>query len=84
MPTEEKLEFVGVKMSKNFVEAIDEVVRKGTHTTRSEYVRQAIREKMERDTPELWARIMGKINSENGVEVTEWPNYSKFNSHLKQ
>lgn len=71
MSTKSKLGFVGIKMSKNFIEAIDEYVNRDTHSSRSEFIRTAIREKFQRDAPELWARILKNINAEGEVEVTK-------------
>jgi len=49
-------------MSKGLVEAIDTYVARDTHTTRSEFIRTAIRDKIKRDAPEFWAKILKKIN----------------------
>ena len=47
------MRLVTVKMPEAYVEAIDELVRKGRFTSRSEAIRVAIRELLRR---ELWIR----------------------------
>jgi len=56
-------------MSKNFLEAMDTYIKKDTHTTRSEFIRTAIREKIQRDAPELWSSLLEKINTEKIEEL---------------
>ena len=58
-------------MSKNFLEAMDKYIKRDTHATRSEFIRQSIREKIQRDAPELWSKMLDKINVENNTEVTQ-------------
>lgn len=50
-----RMRLVTVKMPEAYVEAIDELVRKGRFTSRSEAIRVAIRELLRR---ELWIREM--------------------------
>jgi len=71
MSTETKLEFVGIKISKNFLKAIDLYVSRDTHSNRSEFIRTAIREKLKRDVPELWSKILSNIDTEGDLEVIE-------------
>ena len=58
-------------MSKNFLETIDQYIKKDTHTTRSEFIRQAIREKIQRDAPDLWSKILKGINTKSNMEVNQ-------------
>jgi len=52
---------VTVKMPEAYVEAIDELVRKGRFTSRSEAIRVAIRELLRR---ELWVRELEEEEEE--------------------
>ncbi|ABU81840.1 ribbon-helix-helix domain-containing protein [Ignicoccus hospitalis] len=55
------MRLVTVKMPEAYVEAIDELVRKGRFTSRSEAIRVAIRELLRR---ELWVRELEEEEEE--------------------
>ncbi|NPA84969.1 MAG: ribbon-helix-helix protein, CopG family [Crenarchaeota archaeon] len=55
------MRLVTVKMPEAYVEAIDELVRRGRFTSRSEAIRVAIRELLRR---ELWIREMDEEEDE--------------------
>jgi len=57
---------VTVKMPEAYVEAIDELVRKGRFTSRSEAIRVAIRELLRR---ELWVREIEEEEEEDFIDA---------------
>ncbi|MEM1805585.1 MAG: ribbon-helix-helix domain-containing protein [Ignisphaera sp.] len=66
------LRIVTVKIPESYIEAIDELVRIGRYTSRSEVIRAAIRELLKK---ELWSSgnrvIEGKSNKSRVIEVIE-------------
>lgn len=71
--SEENIEFVGLKMKKGLVSIMDEYIGIDTHTNRSEFIRAAIREKIQRDMPDLWMKFLSDPNfteKDTEVEVT--------------
>ena len=59
------MRLVTVKMPEAYVEAIDELVRKGRFTSRSEAIRVAIRELLRR---ELWVREIEEEEEEDFID----------------
>lgn len=57
---DEWYDFLGVKLPKRLMEAMDEYIRRDTHATRSEFVRNAIREKLNRETPDIIKKILAE------------------------
>ena len=57
---EERYIFLGAKIPKILMEALEKYLQVDTQATKSEFVRNAIREKIERETP--W--IMKEIRAE--------------------
>ena len=60
------MRLVTVKMPEAYVEAIDELVRKGRFTSRSEAIRVAIRELLRR---ELWVREIEEEEEEDFIDA---------------
>ena len=52
--------FLGVKIPKILDEAMEEYIRRDTHATKSEFVRNAIREKLQRDAPWIISKILAE------------------------
>lgn len=66
------MRIITVKMPESYVEAIDELVRLGRYTSRSEVIRAAIRELLKK---ELWSSnsriVEGKSMRSKFIEVIE-------------
>jgi Arc/MetJ-type ribon-helix-helix transcriptional regulator len=50
----QRLRTISVRVTETLAEIIDEYLRRDAHVTPSDFVRDAIREKLKRDTPELY------------------------------
>lgn len=50
-------EFMGLRISKTLVELIKEYIELDTHMNVSDFVRDAIREKLKKDSPELFLKL---------------------------
>jgi len=51
-------EFLGVRLPANLRKILQEYIVLDTHMSESEFVRQAIREKLQREAPQLKQRLM--------------------------
>lgn len=60
-------DFVGIKIPKTLCAAMDAYISSDTHATRSEFIRNAMREKLQRDRPDLFDIAMGKIKEVSHV-----------------
>lgn len=62
--TEQWWDFLGVKVPKTLTKMMERYISRDTHATKSELVRSAIREKIQRDMPELWNESMKEYAKE--------------------
>jgi Arc/MetJ-type ribon-helix-helix transcriptional regulator len=58
--------FVGARIPSRFKELIAEFLKRDTHLNESDFVRDALREKIRRDAPELYAELF--IQKEGTVQ----------------
>jgi metal-responsive CopG/Arc/MetJ family transcriptional regulator len=61
---DEWFEFIGIKFPKSLVKAMDRYIARDTHATRSEFIRTAVREKVQKDMPDVWADVMLELKEE--------------------
>jgi len=52
--------FIAVRVPKTLKELIREIVSMDTHLNEADFVRDALREKIQRDAPELYRRVFLK------------------------
>ena len=64
METEIEKTFIGFRATKKFKELMQQYILKDTHANLSDFIRSAIREKIQRDYPQL----MRTLFDEEGVE----------------
>jgi len=56
--------FVSVKFPKSLAKAMEKYVARDTHATVSEFVRTAVREKIQKDCPDIWQEVMEELRKE--------------------
>ncbi len=61
MEKKERLTVVSLKVTHSFKKLIEDFIALDTHVTKSGFVRDAIREKIMRDAPGLYARLFSGI-----------------------
>jgi metal-responsive CopG/Arc/MetJ family transcriptional regulator len=61
MTTRKKDVIVTTRIPANLQELIDDFIERDTHLNRSDLVRDAIREKVKKDAPELYAELFKKV-----------------------
>lgn len=59
-PTRKSTEHLGIRLPRNLKKLLSEYIILDTHMNESEFVRQAIREKLERDAPQLRQLLLKK------------------------
>jgi len=57
MSKKKKLVFVGVRMPLTLKELIEKHLERDTHQNLSEFIRDAIRQKLQREAPQLYAQL---------------------------
>ena len=57
METKDETIIVGFRTTKKFKELMDKYVTKDTHLSLSEFIRSAVREKLQRDDPNVFKEI---------------------------
>ena len=50
----QKLKVISTRITESLARVIEDYIRRDTHVTQADFVRDAIREKLKRDTPELY------------------------------
>ncbi len=68
--TARNTEFIGVRLPANLRKILQEYIILDTHMSESEFVRAAIREKLQREAPQLKARMM-RINGQSQLPEQE-------------
>jgi len=58
-----RLKLISLKLPEEMLDTIDEIVKTGKYASRSEFIRTAIREKIERELGEVGPKQKGVTNS---------------------
>ena len=64
----QKESYIGVRVPKTLKELIQKIVEMDTHLNEADFVRDAIREKIQRDAPELYRQLFTSLEGENSRE----------------
>lgn len=57
---EDETTVIGVRVPRSLSDMVNEYIAKDTHLNSSDFMRDAIREKIKRDAPELYKRMFGE------------------------
>ena len=60
MAVKKDVEVITVRMPRSLIELINKYILVDTHQNRSEFIRDAVREKIRRDFPELFKELLNK------------------------
>lgn len=64
-----KLKVISTRITKPLARVIEEYMRMDAHVTPADFVRDAIREKLKRDTPELYATMFTTETPQSPAEA---------------